>query len=172
MDPSSIAEMRPGVYLVDERVRDMDRIDRHYENQRHTGQDFGDKLPSEVFREHSLACFITDPTSLKLYKEIGIDIIAFEVDYPHSDSLWPDAPEFLLRECNAAGMSDEDIEKITWRNVARFCGYDPFAHIPKEQATVGALRAQADDVDTSLVSRKEWRDRFDANPRFDIPPAA
>jgi len=37
---------------------------------------------------------------------------------------------------------------------------------------VRALRAQADDVDTSLVSRKEWRDRFDANPRFDIPPAA
>jgi hypothetical protein len=27
--------------------------------------------------------------------------------------------------------------------------YDPFTHIPKEQCTVGALRAQATDVDTS-----------------------
>ena len=32
--------------------------------------------------------------------EIGVDIIAFETDYPHSDSLWPDAPEVLLR-CSA-----------------------------------------------------------------------
>ena len=30
--------------------------------------------------------------------------------------------------------------------------YDPFAHIPREQCTVGALRAQATDVDTTPVS--------------------
>ncbi len=86
----------------------MDRVDRHYENQKWTGQDFGDKTPSEVFREHALACFIYDPTALKLYDDIGIDIIAFETDYPHSDSLWPDAPEVLLEQCNGAGLSDDD----------------------------------------------------------------
>ena len=93
----------------------MDRVDRHYENQRWTGQDFGSKRPSDVLREHSLACFIADPTSLKLYKEIGIDMIAFETDYPHSDCLWPDAPEALLAQCEGAGCSDEDIEKISWQ---------------------------------------------------------
>ena len=30
--------------------------------------------------------------------------------------------------------------------------FDPFAHIPREQCTVGALRAQATDVDTTPVS--------------------
>ena len=90
----------------------LDRCDRHYLNQQWTGQDFGDKLPSDVFREHALACFISDPTSLKLYKEIGIDIIAFESDYPHSDCLWPDAPESLLAQCAGAGCTDEDIHKI------------------------------------------------------------
>jgi hypothetical protein len=30
--------------------------------------------------------------------------------------------------------------------------YDPFAQMPKEQCTVGALRAQATDVDVELVS--------------------
>lgn len=30
--------------------------------------------------------------------------------------------------------------------------YDPFTHIPRAQATVGALRAQASDVDTTPVS--------------------
>jgi len=77
----------------------LDRVDRHYVTQRWTRQDFGDKQPSEVFREHALACFISDPTTLKLAHEIGIDLIAFESDYPHSDSLWPDAPESLLAQC-------------------------------------------------------------------------
>jgi len=149
----------------------MDRIDRHYENQRWTHQDFGDKKPSELLREQTLACFITDPMSLKLAREIGIDMLAFETDYPHSDSLWPNAPEFLLEECNDAGLTDDEIDKITYKNVARFCSYDPFAVIPKEQATVGALRAQAGDVDTSIVSRKEWRARYEADPTYDIPTA-
>jgi predicted TIM-barrel fold metal-dependent hydrolase len=146
----------------------MDRVDRHYLNQRWLGQDFGEKMPSEVFREHSLACFISDPTSLKLYEEIGIDIIAFETDYPHSDSLWPDAPEFLLDQCNGAGLSDDDIDKVSWANVARFCSYDPFAVIPKEQATVGALRAHAIDVDTTVTSRREWRERYEADPPYEL----
>jgi hypothetical protein len=149
----------------------MDRVDRHYETQRWTGQDFGGKLPSEVFREHALACFISDPTSLKLYADIGIDNIAFETDYPHSDSLWPDAPEVLLEQCDGAGLPDEDIDKVSWGNVARFLDYDPFAVIPKEQATVGALRAQSPDVDTSIVSRDEWRARYDANPTYEPAPA-
>jgi hypothetical protein len=144
----------------------LDRCDRHYLNQRWTGQDFGSKLPSDVFREHALACFIADPTSLKLYRDIGVDIIAFESDYPHSDCLWPDAPEGLLEQCGGAGCSDEDIEKMSWTNVARFCRWDPFEHVPREKATVGALRAQATDVETGVVSRDEWRARYEANPLY------
>jgi hypothetical protein len=30
--------------------------------------------------------------------------------------------------------------------------YDPFAHLPRERCTVGALRAQAKDVDVSFKS--------------------
>jgi predicted TIM-barrel fold metal-dependent hydrolase len=148
----------------------LDRADRHYQNQKWTRQDFGNKLPSDVFREHALACFISDPMSLKLYREIGVDIIAFESDYPHSDCWWPDAPEALLAQCEGAGCSDEDIDKISWKNTARFVGFDPFAHIPKEQATVGALRAQATDVSTDIVSRGEFRARYEAHPRYEIMP--
>jgi len=52
--------------------------------------------------------------------------------------------------------------------VARFCDYDPFAVVPREQATVAALRAQAPDVDTSVVSRREWRARYEANPTYQL----
>ena len=37
-----------------------------------------------------------------------------------------------------------------------------FKDIPKEQATVGALRALATDVDTSTTTKAEYRRRYDA----------
>jgi predicted TIM-barrel fold metal-dependent hydrolase len=139
----------------------LDRCDRHYTNQIWLGHDFKGKLPSDIFREHSLACYVTDPTALKVRHEIGMDIIAWECDYPHSDSIWPDAPEFLINEFNGAGLTDGEINKITWENTTRFFDLDPFSIIKKDQATVGALRAQAMDVDTSTRTRAEWRQRFE-----------
>ena len=115
------------------------------------------KLPSDVFREHSLACYVTDKTSLKLRHEIGIDIIAWECDYPHSDCFWPDAPEQVLAELTAAGADAADINKITWQNACNFFTWDPFARTPRSEATVGALRAKATDVDVSIRPRADWR---------------
>jgi predicted TIM-barrel fold metal-dependent hydrolase len=140
----------------------LDRCDRHYTNQRWLKRDFGGRLPSEVFREHSLACYVTDPMSLGLRREIGIDIIAWECDYPHSDSFWPDAPERVLGELNSVDATDEEINKITWQNACRFFGWDPFAHKSKDELTVGALRASATDVDVSIRSRKEWAELYAA----------
>jgi predicted TIM-barrel fold metal-dependent hydrolase len=140
----------------------LDRCDRHYTNQKWTGQEFGGKLPSEVFKEHSLVCYITDPSALRLRDVIGVDTIAFESDYPHSDCLWPDAPEVALAELEAAGATDEEVEKITWQNTARFFDHDPFDVIPREKATVGGLRSLSTDVDTGTVSRAEWAARYQA----------
>jgi predicted TIM-barrel fold metal-dependent hydrolase len=138
----------------------LDRCDRHYTNQRWLGHDFGGKLPSEIFREHSLACYVTDPTALKVRHDIGVDIIAWECDYPHSDSIWPTAPEFVLNEMNSVGVPDDEINKITWENTCRFFGLDPFRHIAKSDATVGALRALSPDVDTTVRSKHEWRELY------------
>jgi hypothetical protein len=65
----------------------LDRSDRHYTNQKWLRRDFGDRLPSEVFRDHVMACYVTDKTSLKPRHEIGIDNIAWECDHPHSDAI-------------------------------------------------------------------------------------
>ena len=132
------------------------RCDRHYLNQRWLGNDFGGKLPSEVFREHSLACYVTDPVALKVRDDIGIDIIAWECDYPHSDSIWPDAPEQVMAEMSGAGVPDDEIHKITWQNACRFFNWDPFVSVPRSRASVGALRASALDVDVTVRSRQEW----------------
>jgi predicted TIM-barrel fold metal-dependent hydrolase len=141
-----------------------DRIDRHASNQAwlHRADEFGGRNPSEVFRDHILACYITDPSGLQLRDRIGVDIIAWECDYPHTDTTWPESPEYAWKEFQDAGCTDEEIHKITWENACRFFDWDPFAHTPKEQATVGALRALAEDVDVTRMSRSEWRSRNEA----------
>ena len=116
---------------------------------RWTGQDFGDKLPSQVFKDRVLVCFIDDETGLEMRHRIGVDNIAWECDYPHSDSTWPEAPEVVMKSFRAVDVPDEDIHKITWENACRFYKFDPFQHIPREQCTVDALRALAADVDTT-----------------------
>jgi predicted TIM-barrel fold metal-dependent hydrolase len=136
-----------------------DRVDRHYKNQEWLDSDFGGRLPSEVFQDHILACYITDPSGLLLRDRIGIEGIAWECDYPHTDTTWPESPEFAMKELQDAGCTDEEIHKITWENACRFFSWDPFKHTPKEQTTVGALRSLATDVDTTRMPRQEWKKR-------------
>jgi predicted TIM-barrel fold metal-dependent hydrolase len=134
----------------------LDRIDRTYDmHHLWTGQDFGDRLPSDVFRQHFLTCFISDPVGIKLRHDIGMDNIAWECDYPHSDSSWPFAPEEL--EDHMAGVPDDEVQKITYENAMRWYSYDPFAHRAKEQCTVAALRAQARGHDVSERSMDKGR---------------
>jgi predicted TIM-barrel fold metal-dependent hydrolase len=142
----------------------LDRIDRHFQNQEwlHGAGDFGGKQPSEVFREHFLACYITDPSGLLLRDRIGLDIISWECDYPHTDTTWPESPEFAWKELQDAGCADDEIDKITWQNACRFFDWDPFEHTAKDDATVGALRARATDVDVTRMPRAEWKKRNEA----------
>ena len=129
----------------------LERIDYVYQHHhKWTNQDFGDKLPSQVFNEHVLTCFIDDAVGMEVRHHLNMDHIHWECDYPHSDSTWPNAPELAWKYLQ--GLPDHEINKITHENAIRNFSYDPFSHIPKEQCTVGALRAQATDVDTSLVS--------------------
>jgi predicted TIM-barrel fold metal-dependent hydrolase len=129
----------------------LDRVDRTYDmHHLWTGQEFGDEMPSDVFRRHFLTCFISDPVGVALRHQIGIDNIAWECDYPHSDSSWPEAPEELAAVMD--GVSDDDVNKITFENACRWYSFDPFVHRSREQSTVAALRAEAAGHDVSIHS--------------------
>jgi predicted TIM-barrel fold metal-dependent hydrolase len=126
----------------------MDRLDWIYT--RHhlwTGQDFGDKLPSEILRERVVTCFIDDPTGMEIRHRVGIGGICWESDYPHSDSTWPVSPETFA--ASAEGVPGAEIDQITHLNAMRHFSFDPFAHRPREHCTVGALRAEASGVDVT-----------------------
>lgn len=136
----------------------LDRLDRTYDmHHAWTGQDFGDRTPSDVFRDHILTCFIADPVGLALRDEIGIDNICWEQDYPHSDSSWPEAPEELARMAAKYDVPDADIDKITHENAMKWYRFDPFAHRPREQCTVGALRAEVAGHDVSIRAYDKGR---------------
>jgi hypothetical protein len=127
------------------------QADRTYEmHSTWTGQDFKGKLPSEVFREHFLTCFISDKVGVALRNEIGIDNICWEADYPHSDSMWPGAPEELWDVLSLNNVPDDEIKKMSYQNAMRWYSFDPFSHITEAQATVGALRKAAEGHDVSI----------------------
>jgi hypothetical protein len=129
----------------------LERADYVYKHHhRWTHQNFGDKLPSEVFREHVLTCFIDDPVGVRNREAVGIDTITWECDYPHSDTTWPNAPETLARSLQ--GVPDDHVARITHENALRAFRLDAFAHRPKQKCTARALRAESPDVDLSLRS--------------------
>jgi predicted TIM-barrel fold metal-dependent hydrolase len=131
----------------------LERLDHSYRvHKAWTGADFGSKMPSEVFLEHVVLCYISDAVGVRLAREIGVDRITVEIDYPHSDTTWPRAPERLMEEFEGSDLTDAEIDKITHLNAMEHFSYDPFAHRPRERCTVRALRAEAIGVDTSVRS--------------------
>ena len=132
----------------------LERLDHSYVTHKEwTGADFGKQLPSEVFMEHVILCFIEDEFGVRHAREIGVDRICIETDYPHSDAIWPNAPEVLTAHFALTDLTDDEIDKMTHRNAMEMFRYDPFSVLPKEQCTVGALRAQAAGHDVSVQSK-------------------
>ena len=131
----------------------LDRIERTYDMHHHwTGQDLGDMTPTERFLKNVLLCFISDPVGVHLVDRIGSGNICWEMDYPHSDSAWPNGPEDLHADITSAGLGADDIANITHRTAMRWFDYDPFAHLSRDQATVGALRSLAVGHDIAVRS--------------------
>ncbi|QQD17196.1 amidohydrolase family protein [Spongiibacter nanhainus] len=131
----------------------MERAD--FSHERHkawTNSGFGGMKPSDIFRRHFMSCFIDDAFGLKNLDAFDENMVAYECDYPHSDTLWPEVPEHLWESVKE--LTEEQIEKVTHRNAMRYFNFDLFSHFKREEVTVGALRAKAaaDGVDTSPQS--------------------
>jgi predicted TIM-barrel fold metal-dependent hydrolase len=118
----------------------------------HSDQYLRGLKPSDVFKRQFYSCFIDDAYGLRNLDLIGEDNVCYEVDYPHSDAPWPNAPEVLWK--SAQFLTDTQIDKITHLNAMRLYKFPMFDHIAKDQLTVGALRQKAKEagVDTTPIS--------------------
>jgi predicted TIM-barrel fold metal-dependent hydrolase len=132
----------------------LERLDHTYTTHKAwTHASFGDKLPSEVFMERIVLCFIEDEFGARNAREIGTHRICIETDYPHSDAIWPNAPEVLHKTFDQTDLTDHEINQMTHLNAMEFFRFDPFSIRPREKATVGALRAEAAGHDVSIQSK-------------------
>jgi predicted TIM-barrel fold metal-dependent hydrolase len=82
--------------------------------------------PSDLFRQHFYGCFIDDEHGLKNRHEIGIDRITIEIDYPHSDSNWPNSRKRASEAL--ADIPDDEVELIVETNARRML------HFPRTTA--------------------------------------
>ena len=103
--------------------------------------------------ERMILCFIEDDFGARHAREIGTDRICMETDYPHSDAVWPNAPERMMEAFAPTDLTDDEINQITHLNAMKFFQYDPFTIRPREKCTAGALRAEAVGHDVSIVAK-------------------
>ena len=143
----------------------LDRCDRHYTNQRWLGHDFGDKMPSDIFREHSLACYVTDPVVAQ-----GASTTSASTSSPGSATTRTPTRSGPTRRRSSSpssttpALSDADIHQITLGE--RRAGTSATTRSSTSRARTrpsAQLRALSPDVDTSTCSRAEWRQRYEAS---------
>jgi predicted TIM-barrel fold metal-dependent hydrolase len=95
----------------------LERADYTWDRHRYYQKIDFDTRPSDLFREHFWGCFIDDEHGLINRHQVGIDRIMLEVDYPHSDSSWPNSRKRAAEVL--ADVPDDEVEKIVETNARR-----------------------------------------------------
>jgi len=133
----------------------LERVDytyKHHVSWRPEHQYYG-KLPSEIFNERIITCFIDDEFGMANIDRFNVDMVTWECDYPHPDSTWPTSPESAWQALSQ--HDDETINKISHLNAMKQFSFDPFGDRSREASTVGALRLEAAGQDTSFVPGRQ-----------------
>lgn len=99
----------------------LERADYSWERHRHYQPVDREARPSDLFREHFWGCFIDDEHGLKNRHTVGIDRITLEIDYPHSDSNWPNSRKRASEVL--ADIPDHEVEMIVETNARRMLNF-------------------------------------------------
>jgi predicted TIM-barrel fold metal-dependent hydrolase len=76
-----------------------------------------------TIREHVFGCFIEETSGLRCLDIIGEDNVMLEVDYPHSDTTWPDSIEVAHRLLK--DLPPETRHKVLRANAERLFRFTP-----------------------------------------------
>ncbi len=95
-------------------------MDNVFERHRHhTGSRLRER-PSFYFRRQVRGTFIEDPVGVRERHTIGLGVIMWSNDYPHSDSTWPHSRKAI--EEHFAGVPEADRRRIVAGNAAGLYG--------------------------------------------------
>jgi len=95
----------------------LERSDYSWERHRWYQDIDRESRPSDLFRQHFWGCFIDDEHGVKNRHVIGVDRIMLEIDYPHSDSNWPNSRKRAAEVL--AEVPDDECEMIVETNARR-----------------------------------------------------
>ncbi len=96
----------------------LDRMDFEFEDR---FRDLMKLKPSEYWQRQCKATFQYDVIGPKLIGTnnlMTVDTLMWGSDYPHTDGIWPESTKYI--EEQFAGLSADDIKKITCDNAAKF----------------------------------------------------
>ncbi len=99
-------------------------------NQHRAWIGLGDSIPdppSTYYYRSVYGCFFRDDVGVKNLDLVGVNNATFEVDYPHTDSTWPDTKK--LAEEHFAHLSPDVIYKICRGNAIKLLNLDLDAHL-------------------------------------------
>lgn len=92
----------------------LERTDYTWERHRWYQPIDTDTRPSDLFRKHIWGCMIDDVHGIESRHTIGIDRITYEIDYPHSDSNWPNSRKRAIEVF--AEVPDDEVHQIVELN--------------------------------------------------------
>lgn len=92
----------------------LERCDYSWERHRYYQPVDFDARPSDLFRKHFWGCFIDDEHGLENRHAVGIDRIMLEIDFPHSDSHWPNSRKRAAE--TLVNIPDDECAKIVETN--------------------------------------------------------
>jgi len=92
----------------------LERADFTWERHRYYQAIDFDARPSDLFARHFWGCFIDDEFGLKNLDTIGTDRVMLEIDYPHSDSNWPNSRKRATEVL--ADVPDDVAQKVAETN--------------------------------------------------------
>jgi predicted TIM-barrel fold metal-dependent hydrolase len=80
----------------------------------------------QIFTDHVYGCFIDDFHGVSNVREIGIDNVMIETDYPHSDSTWPNCVKHAHEQlAHDQSLTDEEKYRILQGNARRVFQFEP-----------------------------------------------
>src|SRR5262249_52691756 len=101
----------------------LERVDRVWETRPRYYDGSGvPNPPSSYFASNMFGCMVSDQHGINSIDELGEDNGCFEVDYPHTDSTWPDTLDVAARQL--ANLTAAQVEKVLRGNAIRLFSLD------------------------------------------------
>jgi predicted TIM-barrel fold metal-dependent hydrolase len=96
----------------------LEMVDDRYWRNRHWTNTKVKKVPSQYFKDHCLATFITDMNGISVRHQIGVHNMSWSTDFPHHGNDWPYSRKTI--DTLFANVPEDERRRIVCDNAVQF----------------------------------------------------